>query len=507
MALPGAGHPAGHTRHQKGGFLISRLPPVRRSRRWGRLLFAVASLTVALALLGAAVLTNLSLASRDADPLTCRVVCGAFEHDVSVQGEVESAVNVEVRCQVRSESSFSVRILDVVPEGTPVKPGDVLVRLDSSGLEADRERQKITCAQARAMIIQAHSRYETAKMTKQAYLDDEFRLAEDKAKAALMVAEEAERRAKEFFECSRELVEQGYITELQLRADEYAWKAAKTDLSMARIKLAVLENFTKPVRLTQLSTALVTAKARLAAAECHEDLAIQRLKQIEDQIGNCVVRAHVSGQVVLAHLFHNNHAHMIQPGEVTFEKRVLVRLPDFRKMQVAAMVEEDKIALVRPGMPATIRLEAFPGVAISGRVTKINEYPEAEDWMGSTVKRYKTIVAIEAPPTGTRPGMTAEARLHLHRLENRLQVPCPAVIRHGEKNYCISLRDGNFEAREVTLGPTNGSNSVIRGGLREGEEVVLAAASHRDKVQLPDLKPRPGAGALTAGLQAAHRDG
>jgi hypothetical protein len=270
---------------------------------------------------------------------------------------------------------------------------------------------------------------------------------------------------------------------------------------MARTKLAVLENFTKPVRLTQLNTALVTTKARLAAAECHENLSLERLRFIEDQIGKCVIRAHVPGQVVLAHLFHNNHAHMIEPGEVTFQRRVLVRLPDFRKMQVAAMIEEDKIALVRPGMQATVRLEAFPDVAMSGRVTKINEFPEAEDWMGSAVKRYKTVVAIEAAPPGTRPGMTADVRLHLHRLENRLQVPCPAVIRHGEKNYCIGFNGSGLEAREVSLGPTNGANAVIVEGLREGEEVLLAAASHRDKVQLPELKQQKTvSGTLTANL-------
>lgn len=486
---------------------MSRVPPIRRHRRWERWLLSLASLMATLFLVGAAVRMNLSQGSRPSGPLTCRVTRGPFEHDVVVQGEVESAVNVEVRCEVRSDSGSWVRILDVIPEGTMVQPGDVLVRLDSSGLEADRDRQRIVCEQARAAVIQARTRYETAKLNKEAYLGDEYRLAEEKARSALMVAEEAERRAREFLACSRELFEEGYITELQLRADEYAWRAAQTDLHIARIRLAVLENFTKPVRLTQLNAALVTAQARLAAAECHENLARLRLKKIEEQIEKCVVRAHVSGQVVLAHLFHNDHAHMVQPGELTMESRVLVRLPDFRKMQVAALVEEEKIALVRPGMAATVRLQAFPEVVLRGRVTKIDEYPVAEDWLRSAIKRYRTIIAIESAPPGTRPGMTAEARLHLHRLENPLQVPCPAVIRHGEKSYCILVKDGEFEAREVVLGPSNGVNFVVREGLREGDQVALAAAAHRDKIQLPKLKqPAPGVSSLSADLRGRGAD-
>ena len=75
--------------------------------------------------------------------------------------------------------------------------------------------------------------------------------------------------------------------------------------------------------------------------------------------------------------------------------------------QIAAKIDEDKIALVQPGMSATIRLEAFADVELAGRVMKINEFPEPEEWLGSAVKQYKTIVRIDQPPPGTRPGMTA----------------------------------------------------------------------------------------------------
>jgi len=435
-------------------------------------------------------------------------VRGDFAHEVSVAGEVESAVNVEVRCEVRSESSYWVRILEVVPEGTRVKPGDFLVRLDSSGLEADRERQKITCEQLDASAIQARRALESVTLARDSYLEGEFKLAEEQAKSAVMVAEDAERRAREFYDSSGKLESRGYITELQLRADEYAWKAAKTQLNMAKAKLAVLERFTKPVRMTQLSAAVISAKARLAAAECSCRLALQRLEFIDEQIRKCVVRAPVSGQVVLAHLFHLGHAHMIEPGAETLEKRVLVRLPDFRHMQISAMIEEDKIALVQPGLTASVRLQAFPGVVLPGRVVKINEFPEPEDWMGSAVKKYKAVVAIDGPPEGTRPGMTADVVVHLHRLANRIQVPCPAVIRHGDRDYCIGYKDDRFELREVSLGPTNGMNVVIREGLQEGEQVVLSSAAHRDMVQFPELKrhvPRPKS--LTASLLPLGHEG
>jgi multidrug efflux pump subunit AcrA (membrane-fusion protein) len=487
---------------------MSRVLPDRRNafrRKW---LSALVVAALGGPPLSWAVLAGLGLSPTEEVPLTCRVTRADFEYEVSAQGEVESAVNEQVRCEVQSESSHWIRILEVVPEGKLVKPGDFLVRLDSSGLEADRDRQRIACEQATAALIDAQTRYESAKLAKQSYLEGDYQVARENARLAVLVAKDHERKARQFFESSRKLEAQGYITDLQLRADEYAWKAAKTELGMARIKLAALEDFTRPLKVTQLATGLITAKARLTAAECNHKLSLQRLAFIEEQIKKCVVRAPVSGQVVLAHLFHYGHSHLVEPGEMTLAKRPLVRLPDFRHMQVAAKIDEDKIALVQPGLRATARLEAFPDAVIQGRVEKINQYPEPEEWLGSSVKQYKAIIRVHQVPPGTRPGMTAELTIHVQHLAGRLQVPCPSVFRHGDHDFCITYDRGRWTAREVSLGPNNGTNCVVRDGLKEGEHVVLSAAAHKDKVELPPLpKPTLAANSLPANPQAARRPG
>jgi len=185
-----------------------------------------------------------------------------------------------------------------------------------------------------------------------------------------------------------------------------------------------------------------------------------------------------------------------------------VRLPDLQHMQVRALVEEDKIALLAPDMPVTVRLQAFPDAMLTGRVVKIHQYPEPDDWLSTSVQRYRTIVAIDTPPPGTRPGMTAELAISVQRLKDRLQVPCTAVLRHGERDYCILYDGRRYEAREVALGPNNGTSYVVREGLQEGEQLVLGAAAHRDKVELPELDKQPfGSRSLATGAQAVHREG
>jgi RND family efflux transporter MFP subunit len=425
------------------------------------------------------------------EPLCCPVVCGPFVHEVAVRGEVESAVNVDVRCEVRPPTGDWLRILEVVPEGTHVEPGDFLVRLDSSLLESDLNQQKIACEQAKAVLNEAKNTHETAVFAEQEYLRGEFFLKRQKAEMALFVAEEQLRQARESAESARKLHALGFVTLQQMQADEFAQKAAETDVRSARGALEVLDQFTRPKKLKDLQSAVVTSQAKVVAAEYRNQLAQQRLADLEEQIRKCVLRAPVAGDVVLAHQYHNDHAHMVAPGEQTQEKRVLVRLPDPRHMQVKAKITEDKVAAVRPGLPATIELEAFPGVRLPGKVVRIKEFPDAEDWMGSAVKQYETTVRIEAPLPGLRPGLSAYLKIRLEGLEEQVQVPPHAVFRHGAKDYVIRAGGGRLEAQEVVLGSNNGHHVVVKSGLAAGDRIVSGAASYRDKVALPFVPKDP----------------
>ncbi len=380
-------------------------------KRWRgffcRPVLAVVVLFLGLPLVTGAWFSGLGLSSPEPEPMTCQATRGMFLHEVSVRGEVQSAINVEVRCDVRSPN-YWMTILEVVPEGTRVEPGDFLVRLDSSALEAQLDQQKIRCEQSKATVAAAREACKMAEKEERVYLEGEYRLARQQIERAILLAENKAQQADQYYQESCKLRTKGYVSGPQLHADHFGLRVAESDLAAARVRLRMLDNYIKPVRLARIQSALACAKARLLALEYSDKLNQQLLVEVQEQIDNCVVRAPVAGSVVLAHLFHNGHSHMIEPGEQTYRNRVLVRLPDARHMQVAAMVEEDKIAFVRQGLPVSISLEAFPGVTLPGRVVRVNEYPEAEGWLASGVKKYMAVVRIDKPLEGIRPLLTAD---------------------------------------------------------------------------------------------------
>src|SRR5437868_2076939 len=78
-------------------------------------------------------------------PLTKVVSKGSFEHVVVEQGEIESSSNVEIRCEVKSRGMSGITIISVVPEGTIVEKGDLLIKLDSTALDQEQISQQIAC--------------------------------------------------------------------------------------------------------------------------------------------------------------------------------------------------------------------------------------------------------------------------------------------------------------------------------------------------------------------------
>ena len=99
--------------------------------------------------------------------------CGA-EGNLSVtvteNGMLESSNNEEIKCMVKGGST----VLWVIETGTFVKPGDELVRLDTSLIEDNITQQKISYERAVANQIIAQSEVDVAKTNIDEYLNGTY---------------------------------------------------------------------------------------------------------------------------------------------------------------------------------------------------------------------------------------------------------------------------------------------------------------------------------------------
>ena len=135
---------------------------------------AIVMIVLAVVVIGGFILfgTNIVSGEDEQQELMVHLVKkGPLVVTVTEDGNLESASNKELKSQVKGGSS----ILFIVEDGTRVQEGDLLVELDSSGIESQLDQQKILVEKARASKIQAETDYEVAVISIQEYIEGIFK--------------------------------------------------------------------------------------------------------------------------------------------------------------------------------------------------------------------------------------------------------------------------------------------------------------------------------------------
>ncbi len=426
------------------------------------------------------------------DLIVDRVSRGPFDHIVLEQGELESSSNVDVICQVQSRGGGAgTPILWVVDEGTAVKAGDKLVELDDSEWRTALRDKRIVVIGAEATVAAAEAAVEQAKIAREEYLEGLFETEERAIQSEMAIAEQDLRKAQLALQSTERLVARGLVKSLQLEADQFAVANSRNMLEAAANRLRVLQNLTRRKMLVEFDSAIDAAEAQLAAALGSLEEEQSDMREIQRQIELCTIYAPADGVVIHANTFSSRGGSsevVIEPGAMIRERQTIIRLPDPKRMQVRAKVNESRITLIEPGMPAKIRIDAISNLELVGRVSKVNRYAEPGSWFSSSIKEYATIIEIMDPPEAIRTGMTAEVQIFVEQLPAALQVPIQAIYEHGGKTYTLVRRgDRDFETREIKIGATNDKTATIVGGIDENELVVLNLRQNLSLMDLPEV--------------------
>jgi multidrug efflux pump subunit AcrA (membrane-fusion protein) len=147
----------------------------------------------------------------------------------------------------------------------------------------------------------------------------------------------------------------------------------------------------------------------------------------------------------------------------------VLTVADIDTLRVYVYVPEEETGQIRRGLPATLRLQEFPGREFHGTVTR---YATALDLSTRTML---TEVDIPNPTHELYPGMYADVRLELERHARALQLPVSAVGRDGERAFVFVVRHGRLKQSPVKVGLSNGDWVEIASGLKGQEHVVRTA--------------------------------
>lgn len=441
-----------------------------------------------------------------ADELYATVQEGPLVISVEEYGEIAPSQQIVLKNEVQGRCS----IISLIPEGSIVKEGDVLVQLDVSSKIDERDNQEITLQNAEsslevareALEIQKNQSASDVELAEEAYIfakedlekyeEGEYPAKLVNQKGQLALKEQQVKQAKDKYEWSKKLFAENFISETELESDELNWKSTQLSLETAQRELEVLETYTHRRDLAKFKSdvkqkemALIRAKKKAASAiaQSESDLRAkesefrkqrQRLDKLTNQIEKATIRAPRSGQVVYANESSRNRE-PLQEGQEVWERQELIRLPTADTFAAKINLHEANLKSISTGMPVRVRCDALPGQVYAGVVTKIAPMPDNERrWMNQDLKEYPTEVLIEGGSGEIKNGMGCKVEIIVEQYEKALYIPVQCVVRIAGAAFVWVKGPVGGERRQVETGLSNNRFVRILDGLTVGEQVLLA---------------------------------
>jgi HlyD family secretion protein len=434
---------------------------------------------------------------------------GPLTISVLESGTIKARDQIIIKNEVEGKTS----IITLIPEGTPVKKGDLLVELDASALEDAKIDQEIRVQNAEASYInakeslavvenQATSDIDKARLTLEfaeqdlkQYQNGQYPNELSAAKNRITLAQEELTRAQETLKWSQKLYAEKYISQTELQADELAEKRKSLDLKLAKNDLELLQKFTYQRNIAQLASDVsqakmalerTTRKAKADVVQAEADLKAKnaeynrqkaKLAKIADQINKTKIYAPAAGLVIYATSAKSRGWRGVEPldeGQVVRERQELIYLPTTKYALAEVDVHESNLKKIREGLPAIITVDALPGKKFLGRVTHIAPLPDAQSmWMNPDLKVYNTEIYLQDGDSTLRTGMSCQAEIIFEHYEDAVYIPIQAVLRvQGEPTVYV-LNGDRIEDRKVVIGFDNNRMIRIERGIEKGDVVLL----------------------------------
>lgn len=270
----------------------------------------------------------------------------------------------------------------------------------------------------------------------------------------------------------------------------------------------------------------------------------RRCDDLDEEIRNCLITAPQDGLVVYyvpeqSRFGSGSQQSIIAQGEPVREGQKLMRIPNLNRMLVNVRVHEamrarvrgdvyfglnefhnlvalglrDRLShflfetafnlsrdellefhpvLIKGGLRAEVRIDAFPNKVLKGHVRMVDEVPAATDFWTSDITVYRTMVSIDealqdanGDDIKLKPGMKAAVTIHTEdKAENALIIPLQAVQGSAREGFfCQVLTPAGQEKRTVVPGLSNDRMVEIREGLEDGDQVLITG---KDRGRIAD---------------------
>jgi cobalt-zinc-cadmium efflux system membrane fusion protein len=167
-------------------------------------------------------------------------------------------------------------------------------------------------------------------------------------------------------------------------------------------------------------------------------------------------------------------ARSAQPGLLTQPgaSPAPVTVSDLRSLWMVASIPESDFSLYRIGQPVSVRVQAWPGRAFTGRISYLGDSVDAN------THRIAVRADVTDPQHALRPQMLADFSISLSAPTTGMAVPAAAVVREPTGATVVWVAAGQdkkgslLRRQVVSIGRTDDGQVQIASGLQAGDQVA-----------------------------------
>jgi HlyD family secretion protein len=402
--------------------------------------------------------------------LTATVSRGDLTATLTSSGTLKPIQSITYRSPVPGRD---VEIRELAPEGGKVEEGDLLVRLDTTDLELELTRVRQEHRQAQMDLQVAEGEWDEAGAEIKAVTEGEGALSVEEARTTLQRAQKKAERLREEYASLKPLLDKGFITRDELARNSDALEQAEDDLVLARKKTDIVVQLTHPREQKRAALQLAQKASQLGHARTRAQETELRVGLLTRLIEGCTILARGPGMVVYEEFLNANPRRKLRVGDRVFATQGIVTIPEVNRMLVEASVSEAEVHRVKAGQAATLRVEAFPDLKLTGQVTRVGALASTSAARPFDDKRFDLIITLDPTTAELRPEMTIRADVIVGAKKDVLLVPVTAIFNKDGRHVAYVEGLTGPETRTVEIGESNDQMVEVLTGLREGDRVGL----------------------------------
>lgn len=467
----------------------------------------------ALALLALAVLLGLGAGSGSDNPEeprfeTVAPTLGDFVKTVPASGEIRPYRPSVVFSDVRAWPRY---VIDMVPQGTWVEKGDVVLVLDASEFQERLSEPILALIADNARLMKARSdeviqKYRNARRTMnsqysshladntlRAYEQGEYPTQTGRLAGAVRSKEQIYQQALDDLAEAQRLASLGIVGSANLMAAQRRMQTSEIELELAEGEVGLYEHFQYPRQMAQLSAASDNAREELDRTALRNALESsiaetwtlsftkyragwqEYVDYLTRCVEKCTLRAPRSGQVV----YLNEDDKTIEIGKTVHYMQKVFTIADRDQLSVAARVSDRHYYGLRRGQPVSVHLPSLPNRLFPGRITWLGPIPTRLSRFAPESLHHKIEILLDERGEAVSdvfPGMTAEADIIVDARENVLRVASDAIIEHEGAYIVLAETAAGPERREIRVGVSNDEVTEVLDGLSLEDRVIVDSA-------------------------------